>query len=250
MKLGGQVAIVTGAGRGIGHAIAEGLAREGAAVVLNYPDSSASAEDAARAICSSEGKAIAVQADVQRLEQHARLISAAVDHFGRLDILVNNAGVQVPEPFLKARPESWDLTLGVNLKASYFLSQKAARVMMAAGHGKILNISSIHDTVPLRDRSIYSISKAGVSMLTKALAMELAEHRINVNAIAPGAILTDMNRDALSLPAYRENLLGRIPVKRIGSVEDVVGAAVFLCSPESDYVTGETIYVDGGIRWH
>lgn len=250
MKLDGQVAIVTGAGRGIGLAIAEGLSREGAAVVLNYPDPSASAEDAARGICSAGGKAVAVQGDVQRLEQHAQLIRAAVDHFGRLDILVNNAGVQVCEPFLKARPESWDWILGVNLKGPYFLSQRAAELMVRAGRGKILNISSIHDTVPLRDRSIYSISKAGIAMLTKSLAQELAEHRINVNAIAPGAILTDMNRYALSLPAYRDSLLARIPLKRIGSVQDIVGAAVFLCSPESDYLTGETIYVDGGIRWH
>lgn len=250
MRLDGKIAIVTGAGRGIGRAIAEGLAREGASVVLNYPDASASAEDAARAICSAGRNAIAVQADVRELEQQARLVSAALERFGRLNILVNNAGIQIREPFLKARPESWDQTLGVNLKAPYFLSQKAAEAMIASGQGKILNISSIHDSVPLGDRSIYSISKAGVTMLTKALAQELAEYRINVNALAPGAILTDMNREALSLPAHRQTLVGRIPLKRIGCVEDVVGAAVFLCSPESDYITGETIYVDGGIRWH
>ncbi len=139
------------------------------------------------------------------------------------------------------------MTFNVNLKGAYFLSQAAARAMMTFGGGKILNVSSIHDEVPIRNLSIYSITKGGMKMLTKSLAFELAEHKINVNSLSPGAILTDINREALSDPAYRARVIEKIPWKRIGEVADVVGAAVFLCSAESDYVTGATLYVDGGI---
>jgi glucose 1-dehydrogenase len=137
--------------------------------------------------------------------------------------------------------------MDVNLKAPYFLSQAAARVMIRSGKGKIINLSSVHDSVPLAQRSVYAISKGGIAMLTRALALELAEHKINVNAIAPGAILTDMNRESLSIPENRARLLDRIPWKRIGDAEDLVGGAVFLASPESDYVTGATLYIDGGL---
>ena len=226
---------------------AKGLAREGARVVVNYPPWVPSAEDVVREIAEAGGQAVAAQADVKELSEHSRLVSTALERFGRLDILINNAGVEFREPFLSARPEIWEATMGVNLKAPYFLSQRAAEVMIRAGRGKIINLSSVHDTVPLPDRSVYAISKGGIAMLTRALALELAEHRINVNAIAPGAILTDLNREALSIPERRARLLDRIPWNRIGDVEDIVGAAVFLASPESDYVTGATIYVDGGL---
>lgn len=247
MRLSGRVAIVTGAGRGIGRAIAKGLAAAGAAVLVNYSRSSAEAEEATRDIVAAGGRAVAAQADVKELASHEGLISTALDRFGRLDILVNNAGIEFREPFLEATPESWDLTFGVNLKGAYFLSQRAARAMCNSGGGKILNISSIHDEVPIRNLSIYSLTKGGMKMLTKSLALELAEHRINVNSLSPGAILTDMNREALSDAAYRARVIDKIPWKRIGEVDDLVGAAVFLCSAESDYVTGTTLYVDGGI---
>jgi len=184
---------------------------------------------------------------VKDLASHDRLVSNALDRFGRLDILVNNAGIEFREPFLEATPESWDVTFGVNLKRVFFLSQRAAVVMRSSGGGKILNVSSIHDEAPIRNLSIYSITKGGMKMLTRSLALELAEHRINVNSLSPGAILTDMNREALSDPAYRARVIEKIPWKRIGEVGDLVGAAVFLCSAESDYVTGATLYVDGGI---
>jgi len=239
--------MITGANQGIGRALAKGLAREGARVVVNYPPWVPSAEDVVREIAEAGGQAVAAQADVKELSEHSRLVSTALERFGRLDILINNAGVEFREPFLSARPEIWEATMGVNLKAPYFLSQRAAEVMIRAGRGKIINLSSVHDTVPLPDRSVYAISKGGIAMLTRALALELAEHRINVNAIAPGAILTDLNREALSIPERRARLLDRIPWNRIGDVVDIVGAAVFLPSPESDYVTGATIYVDGGL---
>ncbi len=247
MRLKDRVAIVTGASRGIGQAIALGLAREGAAVVVNNSRADGSAADVARRICASGGRALAVPADIRDLQEQDRLVSSAVEQFGRLDVLVNNAGVEFREPFLQTRPETWDQTVAVNLKAPYFLSQKAAAIMMRSGGGKILNISSVHDHHPLRDRSAYAISKGGLAMLTKSLAFELAEHGITVNAISPGAIRTDMNRESLSVPENLSRCMEKIALKRLGEVGDIVGAAVFLASSESDYVTGATLYVDGGM---
>ena len=247
MRLKDKVAIVTGAASGIGRAIAKGLAREGAAVVVNDLPGTGGAGEAVREITSAGGRAVAVEADVADLAAHTSLVEAALRNFSRLDILVNNAGLQFREPFLKATPEAWERTVDVNLKGPFFLSQKAAEVMVRAGGGKILNVASIHDTVPLRDRSIYSVTKGGMKLLTKSLAWELAEHKINVNAISPGAISTNMNREVFSNPAHLAAVRERIPWKRIGEPEDLVGAAVFLVSAESDYITGATIYVDGGL---
>ncbi len=264
MRLNGSVAIVTGGARGIGQAIALGLAREGASVVVNdLPEhgsaagaagagaagapGAAGAANVARRICESGGQAMALTADVRDPTERDRLVSTAVERFGRLDVLVNNAGVQIREPFLQTRPETWAQTLAVNLTAPYFLSQKAALAMMQSGGGRIINISSVHDHHPLRDRSAYAISKGGMAMLTKALAFELAEHRINVNAIAPGAILTDMNRESLAVPENRRRCMEKIALQRLGGAEDLVGAAVFLASSDSAYVTGATLYVDGGM---
>jgi glucose 1-dehydrogenase len=248
MRLKDRVAIVTGGGRGIGVALAKGLAREGAAVVVNYSRSSAEAEKAASDIRASGGRAIAVHADVSDLSQHVRLVSAAQENFGQLDILVNNAGIEFRESFLTTTVEQWDSTLDINLKGIYFLSQKVAQAMIRAGRGgKIINISSCHDSVPLNGRSAYAVSKGGLAMLTKSLALELAEHKINVNSLSPGAILTEMNSESLSKPDVRARLLARIPLNRLGEVEDCVGAAVYLASSESDYVTGTTLYVDGGL---
>jgi glucose 1-dehydrogenase len=247
MRLRERVAIVSGASQGIGRAIAIGLAREGAAVVADYPPSGPSASEVVGEIEAGGGRAVAVEADVGELSHHDRLIRSALDRFGRLDVLVNNAAVQFREPFLSTRPDAWDHTLAVNLRGPFFLSQRAAEAMIRSGGGKIVNLSSVHDTVPLSERSAYAISKAGIAMLTKALALELAPHGINVNAIAPGAILTDMNRAHLSDPAVRARLVEGIAWGRLGEAGDIVGAAVFLASPDSDYVTGATIYVDGGL---
>lgn len=247
MKLNGKVAIVTGAGRGIGAAIARACAREGCAVVVNYSRSAAAAAELVHSIIEDGGRAIAVKSDVADLSTHASLVSAAIDSFGRLDVLINNAGIEVRQPFLEATPETWDTIFAVNLKGAYFLSQAAARRMIADGGGKILNISSVHDHSPHSNNSVYSITKGGMKMMTRCLALELAEHRINVNSLAPGAILTDINREVLSDAALRDEITGSIPWKRIGSVVDIAGVAVFLVSPEAEYVTGATLYVDGGL---
>ncbi len=247
MRLQGKVAIVTGAGRGIGRAIAEGYAREGASLAVNYSRSRDAAEELAQQIRSEGGKAIAVRADVAKLTDLDSLVSATLAEFGKIDILVNNAGVEFNEPVLEAKEETWERTIGVNLKGAYFLSCKAALVMSRAGKGKVINISSIHDVQPLRHRAIYSITKGGMMMMTKSLALELAPHNIQVNSISPGAILTDMNRKHLTDPTRLGRLLERIPAKRVGEPNDIVGAAVFLASCESDYMTGATLYVDGGL---
>ncbi len=247
MRLADRVAIVTGGNRGIGRALSVGLAQEGAAVVVNNSRPDGSADEVVREICASGGKALALPADIRDLNEHARLVDAAVERFGRLDILVNNAGIEFREPFLRTRPETFDQTLAINLRAPYFLSQRAAEAMMQTGGGKIINISSVHDHHPLRDRSAYAVSKGGLGMMTKALAFELAEHGICVNAISPGAILTDMNREGLSVPENLNRCLGKIALKRLGEVKDIVGATVFLASAESDYMTGATIYIDGGM---
>src|SRR5712691_8954506 len=195
MRLSGKVALVTGAGRGIGRAIAVALAAEGAAVVVNDLHAE-SAKETADLIVEAQGRAIVAAADIADLSTHASLISTGVD------ILVNNAGIEFREPFLESRPETWDQTFAINLKAPFFLAQAAARRMISARTaGTILNIASVHDSVALRDRSIYAITKGGVRMMTRALAFELAAHGITVNAISPGAILTGMNSEARAEPA-------------------------------------------------
>jgi NAD(P)-dependent dehydrogenase (short-subunit alcohol dehydrogenase family) len=246
-RLKSRVAIVTGASRGIGRAIAIGLAREGASVVVNYVSKPAAAEEVVSEIRAAGGKAVAVQADIKNLAQHERLVRTAREHFGRIDILVNNAAMTHSQPFFDATVEAWDETMGVNLKGIYFLSQVVARVMTAQKAGKIINISSVHDVRAMMNNSIYNITKAGLVMLTKSLALELAEKEIQVNCVSPGAILTDETRDRLADPAYRDRVLVKIPSRRVGEPEEVVGAVVLLASPESDYITGTTLYVDGGM---
>lgn len=247
MNLEGKAAIVTGAERGIGRAIALALAKAGASVVVNYYSSQADAVRVCEDIRSTGGRAVAVRADVSKLEEHSLLIQASLENFGTLDILVNNAGIQIHESVLAATEETWDKIQDVNLRGAYFLSCAAARVMKDAGKGKIICIVSVHEVAPLRDRAIYSISKAGASMMMKSLALELAEFGIQVNAVSPGAILTDMNRKRLSDPDRLNRLLARIPAARLGESGDIGGSVVFLASQDADYITGTTIYVDGGL---
>lgn len=246
-RLKGRVAIVTGASRGIGRAIAVGLAREGASVVVNYVSKAVAAEEVVNDIRVDGGNAVAVHTDVGNLAQHEELVAAARKRFGRIDILVNNAAITHRQPFLDATAEAWDETLSVNLKGVYFLSQAVARVMAAQRSGKIINISSVHDVRAMMNNSVYNITKAGLVMLTKSLALELAEKGIQVNCVSPGAILTDETRDRLADPEHRARVLAKIPSRRVGEPEDVVGAVLLLASRESDYITGTTLYVDGGM---
>lgn len=250
MKLDGKVAIVTGASRGIGRALAMAIAREGAAVVVHYVSAAEAAREVVSAIRAMGGRAVEVACDMRDLDGHSRVIEAARTEFGRLDILVNNAGMARRQPFLEFSTEAWDEVTGVNLKGVYFLSQRAACWMAEQQSGKIVNISSVHDARPMVGNSAYCIAKAGMVMLTKSLALELAPHGIQVNCVSPGAIETDENRPRLNDPKYRAKVLARIPSGRIGAVEDVCGAVVLLASAEADYITGTTMYVDGGMLLH
>lgn len=248
MEFAGRVAIVTGGSRGIGRAVALELARQGAAVVVNYKSGRADAEHVVAAIESRSGTGVAVQADVADPEQVRGMFDQVLADFSRLDILINNAGVEERSMLLDIPLEAWRRVLDVNLTGSLTCARFAARAMIEQGTGgKIVNITSIHQHTPRLGFGHYAVSKAGLWMLTKALAQELAVHRINVNAVAPGAIETDMNRVVLADAAKREAVRSRIPWGRIGVPEDVVGAVLFLASEASDYITGATIYADGGL---
>jgi NAD(P)-dependent dehydrogenase (short-subunit alcohol dehydrogenase family) len=251
MRLNDKVAIITGAGRGIGRAIALGFAREGARVVVADVRSEL-AETTAADINASGGQALAVGVDVTRSDDLDRLVSHTRDAFGRIDILHNNAGILGHADLFAYTPDEWDAILAVNVKAPFFTAQKVARVMVEQGQGgKILNtastsafIASSRPTIP------YDVSKAGMRQLTISLAAHLVQYGINVNAIAPGTIDTDLTggaRDAQSRAWLDKRVKEKIPMQRIGQPQDLVGAAVYLCSDEAAYVTGHTLVVDGGV---
>ncbi len=242
-----QVAVVTGASRGIGRAIAVALAGEGAGVVVNYVHNKAAAEETASAIREAGGEALTVQGDVSDRSTHTRILDEAIRGFGRLDILVNNAGMSKRQAFLEVEAEAFDYQIGVNFTGPFFLTQAAGRIMAAQGHGKIINISSVHDAQPMRLNSAYCAAKSALVMMTKCAALELAAAGVQVNCVSPGAILTDENRPRLEDPAYLANVLAKIPTGRVGGVDDITGAVLLLASPASAYITGAVLYVDGGM---
>lgn len=246
-RLNGKVAVITGASRGIGAALALAFAEEGAAVVVNYHASAAEADGIVNQIRASGGKAVACAADTGDVAQHGALINGALREFGHLDILVNNAAIDKRVPAIDAYESDWDRVLAVDLKGPYFLAQQAARAMDAQRGGAILNISSVHDERAHRNNSLYTIAKGGLKLMTRCLALEWAERNIRVNALCPGAILTDMNRNILKDAEYHERTLEKIPLRRIGEATELAGAALLLVSNEGSYITGSTFYVDGGL---
>lgn len=244
MDLDGKVAIVTGAGSGIGHAIAERFGSAGAAVCINY----FGYEDEAKALAARLPRAIAVSADVSKADQVEALVDRTCRELGAVDVLVNNAGVEKLVPFLDLDEHTWDTILGVNLKGAFLCSRACARVMRDAGRGgAIVNISSIHEDFPMPGNTPYCVSKGGMRMLMRNLALELAPHGIRVNNVAPGAIATPINQATLSDPAKLETLHEIIPLGRMGQAGEVAAVALFLASDASSYVTGSTYYVDGGM---
>jgi NAD(P)-dependent dehydrogenase (short-subunit alcohol dehydrogenase family) len=248
MKLSDKVALVTGGGRGIGRAIAEGLAREGAAVALNYSASREGALAAVEAIRARQGRAMAIQADVSAEAAAQAMVRQVVEAYGGIDILVNNAGVNSPAPFLQVSAAELRRILEVNVAGVFFTSQAAARVMIARERGGcILNVSSLVASRPFANAAHYNASKAAVSALTQSLALELAPHRIRVNEICPASVETDMVRPALQDPQQLAHRLATIPLGRIGQPADLVGAAVFLCSDDASWVTGASLVTDGGL---
>jgi len=254
-RLKGQKALVTGAGSGIGRAIAVALGAAGAAVAVNFRGSRAGADAAVAEIEAAGGQAFALQADISQEPEVAAMFAAAIAHFGTIDILVANAGIQRDAPIADMTLADWRAVIDVNLTGAFLCARAAVREFRRRGlkpdisraTGKILCISSVHETIPWAFHANYAASKGGMMMMMKSLAQEVAAEKIRVNSIAPGAIRTDINRPAWETPAAMESLLDLIPYGRIGEPGDVARAAVWLASDESDYVTGTTLFVDGGM---
>ncbi len=244
--LTGQVALVTGAGRGLGRAISLALAHAGADVALGLRDAKTGGE-LAREIEAMGRKALPLQMDVTRLDQVFRAVADAVAHFGRLDILVNNAGGGASGLAQDVREEDYDLTLALNVKGTFFASQAAGRVMIRQNRGRIVNLSSQAGFVALPTESVYCMTKAAVSHLTKCLAVEWGRYNITVNAVAPTFIFTPGTEEALADATFHADVIERIAgLHRIGEPMDVAGAVVFLASPAASLITGHTILIDGG----
>lgn len=244
-KLEGKVAVVTGASRGIGRAIALKLADEGAKVVVNYSGSQAKAEEVVATIQASGGEAIAVQASVSKTEEVTALMDAAVKTFGALDILVNNAGITRDNLLMRMKEEEWDDVLDTNLKGVFLCTKAVTRQMMKQRAGRIINISSIVGVAGNAGQANYVAAKAGVIGLTKTTAKELASRNILVNAIAPGFIETEMTEQ---LPEdLKQGMLTQIPLAKLGQPEDIAKAVAFLASEDANYMTGQTLHIDGGM---
>src|ERR1700729_1461394 len=244
--LQGQVALVTGAARGLGRAIALALAEAGADVALGLRDAGAGGDVAAE-IEALGRRALSLQMDIGQAGQVAPAVDAAAGHFGRLDILVNNAGIAPGNPAEDVLEADLDATLGVNLKGTFLASQAAGRIMIRQRSGKIINIGSQAGAVALPGESVYCMTKAAIAHLTRCLAVEWGRHGITVNAVAPTFIRTPGTEPALSDPAFRADVIERIAaLHRIGEPVEVAGVVVFLASPAASLITGETILVDGG----
>jgi NAD(P)-dependent dehydrogenase (short-subunit alcohol dehydrogenase family) len=242
----GRIALVTGAARGIGRAVAIALAQAGADLALGFRDLRA-AGDVAEVIRALGRRALPLQMDVARPAEISTAVAQAVDHFGRIDILVNNAGIGPANLAEKVTEADFDATVAINLKGTFFVSQSVGRAMIAAGHGgRIVNLSSQAGFVALPTESVYCMTKAAIAHLTKCLAVEWASHRINVNAVAPTFIRTPGTVKWLEDDDFRQDLLARIPLGRVGEPPDVAASVVFLCSPAAAMITGTTLLIDGG----
>ena len=250
ISLDQQVALITGASSGIGAGAAKALAAAGAAVVINYHSQAEPAEELARQINAEGGRAIAIGADVSKEEDVQRLFAQTLEAFGSLDILVANAGMQKDAKAVDMPLADWNQAIGVNLTGQFLCARAALRIFNRQGiregvsraAGKIIHMSSVHQRIPWAGHVNYAASKGGVDMLMQTLAQEVSHQRIRINGIAPGAIRTDINRDA-----NEEQLLKLIPYGRVGEVEDIANAVVFLASDASDYIVGTTLFIDGGM---
>ena len=246
MKLKGKVALVTGAGSGIGKAVALAVAKEGARVGVNDIREDAAAV-VAEEINRGGGNAVAAPGDVSSLQDVEGFVQAVTSAFGPIDVLVNNAGVQTETLFWEISEETWDWVIRTNLKGTFLCSRTVAKQMIPRKCGRIINMSSVHQEIPREGIAHYAASKGGIHMLTKVMALELAPYGINVNCVAPGAIRTAMNQRLLDSPDALTALERTIPRARIGQPVDVAPAVIYLASDEADYVTGSTILVDGGL---
>jgi 2-deoxy-D-gluconate 3-dehydrogenase len=248
-SLPNKVALVTGAGRGIGRYLAQGLARYGADIIATGRTVS-QLEEAAQEIRQLGRRCLVVPMDITQKADIEKGVEKAFQHFGRIDILVNNAGINIPKPALEVTEEDWRRVLDSNLTGLFFCCQAVGRIMVNQKSGKIINISSQTGTVAIQWRAAYCSSKAGVNLLTKVLALEWGPHNINVNAVAPTFIETPMTKPMLENPAFREMVLNKILLGRVGQPKDVLGAVIYLASGASDLVTGHVLLVDGGWTAH
>ncbi len=240
-RLDGKVALVTGASRGLGAGIADAL-KEAGATVAGTSREQGSAEQVAERLDS-----VPVVMDVSDVASVRAGVDRVASELGRLDILVNNAGLNIPQGIFDVDEASWDAVVDTNLKGTFFAAQAAARHMVAGGEGgRIINVASQAGVVGIEERSAYGASKGGAVVLTKVLAIELAQRGITVNAVAPTFIATELTRTTLEDPAWRERILSRIPLGRVGEIEEVAAATVYLASPAAALVTGHTLLVDGG----
>jgi glucose 1-dehydrogenase len=253
--LKGQKALVTGANSGIGKAVAIALGEAGADVVVNYVRGEDSAQAVVGTISNSGSYGLAIQADVSEETQVQAMFARMIEKFGTIDILVNNAGVQQDAPFDQMTLAEWNTVIGINLTGQFLCAREAVREFKRRGvrpevsvaAGKIICMSSVHEVIPWAGHANYAASKGGVMLLMKSMAQELASQRIRINSICPGAIRTPINTAAWDTPEAYRSLLTLIPYQRIGEPEDIGRVAVFLASDQSDYITGASIFVDGGM---
>jgi glucose 1-dehydrogenase len=253
--LSGQPALVTGANSGIGKAVALGLAAAGADVIVNYVANPDAADEVAHEIEAMGRRALTIKADVSREDEVVTMFAKAISHFGTLHIVCSNAGLQRDSPFDQMTLEQWNTVIGVNLTGQFLCTREATREFKRRGLvesvsvavGKIICMSSVHQEIPWAGHANYAASKGGVMLLMKSIAQELAPYRIRVNSIAPGAIRTPINTAAWSTPEAYKDLMTLVPYKRIGEPDDIARAAVWLASDAADYVTGATLFVDGGM---
>jgi glucose 1-dehydrogenase len=248
MSLKGKIAIVTGGNSGIGKAIALGLAKAGASIVIDYIAHPEATDALEREILSIGDQAVGVEADVGRLDDLQRLIDAAVTKFGRVDIMVNNAGVETRTSVLDTTEEQYDRVLSINLKSAFFGTQVAAKQMIKqGGGGRIINITSVHEDWPMPGNTAYCLAKGGMRMLTRTSGVELAPHGIRVVGVGPGAVATPINSSTMNNPAMLERLNAAIPLGRMAEPEEIASVVVFLAGEGASYLTATTIFADGGI---
>jgi glucose 1-dehydrogenase len=256
MRLDGKVALVTGSSQGIGQAIAIRLGQAGADVVINYRSHPEGAQETLEKVKAAGGKCqmvdgFTIQADTGMIDDVRRMVAESINHFGQLDILVNNAGIEKHADFWDVTEADYDAVMNVNLKGAFFATQVVVQHLIATKRsGKIINISSVHEELPFPHFTAYCVSKGGLKMMTRNLAVELGPYGITINNVAPGAIETPINMKLLNDPGKLGALLQNIPLGRLGKSEDVAGLVAFLASDDANYITGTTFFVDGGLLWN